>query len=713
MRALVLLLLCTAAFGADGYAGLLRRIVKEDGVDYATLKKERAVLDAYVSTLATVKPGADDLQQIAFWINAYNALTLQQVLDTRTGDGPYSVKDVKDFWSRRTWRVAGRDVTLDGIEHDILRKEFKEPRIHFALNCASRSCPPLAKDLYRASTLDQVLSETTRAFLGDKRHNKFDEARKTAEVSRLFHWYREDFKPLQGFLAKYAPKASLQRTLEKAPWRISFREYDWALNEAGVEEKADERGSPILLVLYGLAALGLLLYGFHAFKLLLWRKRHGEAYREELRTARARSPLARTHFPRVLVQVPVYNEPGVVERVLDAVAALQYPRDALEIQVLDDSTDETVAIVDRVAKRHDMTVLRRLHRGGFKAGALAAGLERSNAEFVALFDADFEPRPDFLLRALPLFDVPGRVACVQGRWEHLNRGQNALTRAQAVGVDAHFHVQQFARAASGRFLNFNGTAGMWRREAIDDAGGWRGDTLTEDLDLSYRAQLRSWRIVFDPDLAVPAELPPTLDAYKSQQRRWACGSIQCARKFMGAVWRAPLPLAVKVEATFHLCGYAVCVAMLAVVVLLPFGVGHLPMLHELPGWWPLWVAIWLAALGPITVAVAGQVIRGRVRVADVAGCFLLGLGACANNAIAVLRGLVRPIRTFVRTPKQGLLPSPMRTRAPRLEQAMALFTLGTVVWLSLSAPWVVAGYALFCAAGFCFVAAYWWVAENA
>jgi cellulose synthase/poly-beta-1,6-N-acetylglucosamine synthase-like glycosyltransferase len=418
----------------------------------------------------------------------------------------------------------------------------------------------------------------------------------------------------------------------------------------------------------------------------------------------------------VLVQVPVYNEPGVVERAIDAVAALDYP--ALEIQVLDDSTDGTGALVDRAVERWRgrgvaISAVRRTHRDGFKAGALAAGLRRSDAEYVAIFDADFVPPADFVRRALPLFDMPGRVACVQGRWEHLNREQNWLTRAQAVGVDAHFQVQQFARAAAGAFLNFSGTAGIWRRAAIEDAGGWCGDTLTEDLDLSYRAQLRGWRIVLDLDLAVPAELPPTLDAYKTQQRRWACGTTQCARRFLGAVWRGNLPWRVKLEATAHLSGYVMCVAMTVLVFLLPFGMNHLASLARYPNLWPVWAAAWLAALGPIAVTIVGQRATGRTKPGEVLGCFLLVFGVCANNALAVLRGLVRPIRTFVRTPKQGTLARAPASSAPRLEQAMGLFTPGALLSLARTRPWgAAASYALFCATGFLTVVAYWWLREK-
>lgn len=719
MRFLLPLLLLPSAILAgprEDYAALLKAAVKSDGVDYVALSRGRSALDAWVRSLEDVDPGAIEAQRVAFWINAYNGLTLQQVLDTKQGAADYSVRDVAGFWTKRTWKVAGREVTLDGIEKEILLEEYGEPRIHFAINCASRSCPPLRGELYAAGTLDEVLNRQTRAYLADRNENRFDDSERRAELSKIFSWYRSEFEPLQEFLAQHAPSEALERSLREHRWRFSFLDYDWSLNESGKPRAERKRGiHPLWLTAYLLATLGLMLYGFHAFKLLFWRFRYSARYREEMERTRRGSRLARTDFPKVLVQVPVFNEPAVVTRAIDAVAALDYP--ALEIQVLDDSTDETVALVDDAVARHrargvPIQVLRRSRRDGFKAGALAAGLAHSDAPYVAIFDADFTPRPDFVRRAVPLFDMPGRVACVQGRWTHLNRRQNWLTRAQAVGVDAHFHVQQLARAAVGAYLNFNGTAGMWRRQAIDEAGGWRGDTLTEDLDLSYRAQLRSWRIVFDPDLEVPAELPPTLGAYKSQQRRWACGSIQCARRFLTTVWSSSEPLHVKAEATVHLCGYLVCVAMMALVLLLPYGLGHLPMLTYYPHLWPFWIGIWAAACGPIVVSLVGQRLRGRWAFREVLLCFLLGLGSCANNAVAALRGFFRPIRTFVRTPKQGSRPRPERTEVPLLEQIFMLFTLAAVVTLARTRPWAVAAYALFCSAGFCFLALYWWLAER-
>lgn len=468
------------------------------------------------------------------------------------------------------------------------------------------------------------------------------------------------------------------------------------------------------LLAYGAATLALLLFGLHAFKLLYWRRRYGPRYRERLARARATATLGRTLFPRVLVQLPVYNEAAVVERAIDAVAALDYP--ALEIQVLDDSTDATVALVDEAVARHRaggvaIRVLRRPHRTGFKAGALAAGLARSGAGYVAVFDADFVPPPDFVQRALPLFECGDDVACVQGRWGHLNRDQNRLTRAQAVGVDAHFLVHQLARAARGVFLNFSGTAGIWRVSAIAEAGGWSGDTLTEDLDLSYRAQLAGRRVVLDPDLVAPAELPPTLAAFKSQQRRWACGTTQCARRYLGPVWRSDLPWQVKIEATYHLMGYAVCLVMAALVFLIPFCIWHGAILSALPHFWPLLPTLWLAGTGPLSVSIAGQRARGRLVPRDLVLCYLLGLGVCMNNALAVLRGLFLPIRTFVRTPKQGSQPA-LRTPAPRLEQVMLAATLGSVAWVARTQPWAATAYALFFTAGYVFLVAHWWSAER-
>jgi len=710
MRTLVWLLLAAtlaAAAPAEDYAALLRQVVKKDGVDYTALKSGRAALDAYVGSLEEASVGASDGERIAFWINAYNALTLQQVLDTRPASGRYSVKEVDGFWTKRKWTVGGRRVSLDEIEHKILREKFSEPRIHFAINCASRSCPPLAADPYRAGTLDVRLSEAARAYLADERQNSFDQARKNAEVSELFHWFKSDFveaiehpvpgiSRLQQFLAQYALTETLRRRLLSGRWTVRYKPYDWSLNESGVVAEEQAKGGSPLLWFYLVPMSLLLLYGLNAFRILMLRRRRGPQYEARLEAVRARSPLGRSEFPTICVQLPIYNEGEIAARVIEAAAALDWPRDRLEVQVLDDSTDETGGIVDRVARRHGASVLRRARRDGFKAGALAAGLRETEAEFIAVFDADFVPGPDFLRRALAHF-ADSSVGCVQGRWAHLNRGQNWLTRAQAIGLDAHFRVVQFTRAATGSFCNFMGTAGVWRRSAIEDSGGWSADTLTEDLDLSYRAQLSGWRIVVDRDLAVPSEIPPTIGAYKSQQRRWACGSIQCARKHLPAIWRARLGLAVKLDATLHLCGYGACTAMFLLVVLVPF--------VEFPSLWFLG----LAGVGPLAISLGGQ---RRFRPWSVFAFFLLGVGSCANNAVAVVRGLIWPIETFVRTPKQGDRPLPEPAPAPRLEQAMAVLTLGCAAAMAARSTAAMVGYAFFFAAGFWMLAVYWLVVER-
>ncbi|MEE8105753.1 MAG: glycosyltransferase [Planctomycetota bacterium] len=478
----------------------------------------------------------------------------------------------------------------------------------------------------------------------------------------------------------------------------------------------------VWLIAYLLSTVGLVLYGFHAYKLLSWHRRKSSAYRSTIDRARRESPVGKTTFPTVLVQVPTYNEAEVVEDVIDAVATLDYPRDRLLIQILDDSRDETVALVGaRVAiwsaRGVPIEVVRRQDRDGFKAGALAAGLRDSEAssaaEFVAIFDADFVPEPDYLKRTLPLFDLGADIACVQSRWGHRNRRQNWLTRTQAVAVDAHFLVQQLARASAGAFLNFNGTAGVWRRAAIDDAGGWCGDTLTEDLDLSYRAQLRDWRIALDVDTVVRAELPPMLASYKTQQQRWACGSMQCVRKFLRPLWSSKQPFWIKAEATAHLFGYGVCAAMSVLLLLLPLGIGHWALLADHPAWWPLWISAWTAGLGPLGVAILGQRMRGRTRARDIFSIAILGLGACMNNAIAAARGLFSPIRTFVRTPKQGGRAPAVRTPAPRTEQIMAAFSLATVAVLMMGdQPWATAAYALYAASGYAALVLYWWLAER-
>ena len=315
------------------------------------------------------------------------------------------------------------------------------------------------------------------------------------------------------------------------------------------------------------------------------------------------------------VQLPLYNERCVVERLLDAVGALDYPADRLEIQVLDDSTDETSALaaaaVERLRARGlAVAHLRRAHRRGFKAGALAAGLEAARGELIAVFDADFVPPPGFLTATVPSFADPA-VGMVQARWEHLNREASLLTRVQALLLDGHFAVEHRARHVAGCFFNFNGTAGIWRRQAIADAGGWAHDTLTEDLDLSYRAQLAGWRFVYLPDVAVPAELPADAASFKAQQRRWAKGSLQTARKVLPRLLAARLPWRVKLEACAHLTANLSYPLMVALSLLLfPAMAARRGSARSLLLWVdaPLFVA---ATASVFTFYLASQVLLGR------------------------------------------------------------------------------------------------------
>lgn len=360
------------------------------------------------------------------------------------------------------------------------------------------------------------------------------------------------------------------------------------------------------------------------------------------------------------MQLPLYNEPGVAVRILSAAAALRWAPGALQIQVLDDSSDETTALVEHEVQRlralgTDIALVRRPDRKGFKAGALAYGLDSTDADFVAIFDADFVPPPDFLMRVMGEFDAAD-VGVVQARWEHLNPRQNLLTRAQALLLDGHFAVEQPARAALGAFFNFNGTAGVWRRRAIEEAGGWEGDTLTEDLDLSYRAQLAGWRFVFRSDVCAPAELPGEIGGFRSQQHRWAKGSVECLRKLGRRVLHAPIPARTRVEAMVHLTANFCYVLMVVIAVLLPV-VALLRTTRPIAVL--TWVDVVLFAVGSLSLAGfyleaarrAGRSLPAAFATLPLA--ITLDVGIALHKASAVLEALQGQRSSFVRTPKSG------------------------------------------------------------
>ena len=408
-----------------------------------------------------------------------------------------------------------------------------------------------------------------------------------------------------------------------------------------------------VVVVYALLLLLLSVYGSH---------RYAMAYLYHRHKYRLPTPLARfENLPRVTIQLPIFNEMYVTERLIGAVARIDYPRDLLEIQVLDDSTDETQGIaracVDGLrAEGLDISYVHRTNRKGFKAGALENGLSLAKGELVAVFDADFIPEPDFLRRSVHFFTDPG-VGMVQARWGHLNRDYSVLTQAQAILLDGHFVIEHTARNRSGRFFNFNGTAGMWRRTAIEDGGGWQHDTLTEDLDLSYRAQMKGWRFVYLTDLVTPAEVPVEMNSFKSQQHRWAKGSIQTALKLWPLIRKANLPREVRREAFFHLTANVAYLLMIPLTILLPITV----VVRVSHGWYEvllLDVPFFAAASFSVIVFYAASQAEQRrswwQRIKYLPFVMALGIGLSVNQARAVVEALMGYETGFTRTPKHGV-----------------------------------------------------------
>lgn len=407
----------------------------------------------------------------------------------------------------------------------------------------------------------------------------------------------------------------------------------------------------ILQAVYTIAAVGIALYGLNAIWLVL---------ELLLRRPSAQLPeplLPAQGWPSVTVQLPVYNERHVVRRLIDAIAALDYPRDRLEIQVLDDSDDATVAIAERAVahwQRRGTNIkhVRRDLRAGFKAGALGHALPLATGEFLAIFDADFQPTPDFLKRAMAVFaHGPSDLAFVQGRWEHLNRNYSMLTRVQALALDGHFGVEQPARRAAGYACGFNGSAGVWRRAAIEDpaVGGWQADTLCEDVDLAYRAQLAGWRSEYVVTLAAPAEIPPQFLAFKRQQSRWAKGSIQALRKLGGRIHHSGWPLPKRLAAYYHLGGYILHPLLLCLLI----ASVALMILDTAPS--TLLGSLSIAALGPPLLYALAQVrlhpSTWGTNVAVLPLGMLFGVGISLANSVAVWQGLRTQGGTFARTPK--------------------------------------------------------------
>jgi cellulose synthase/poly-beta-1,6-N-acetylglucosamine synthase-like glycosyltransferase len=406
----------------------------------------------------------------------------------------------------------------------------------------------------------------------------------------------------------------------------------------------------LILATYFFVLVILAVYGWHRYYLVyLYMKNKG------------RQPVPAgtlDALPPVTIQLPIYNEMYVADRLIDAVCQIEYPRELLEIQVLDDSTDETRSVAEQAVRRNasrgvDITYIHRTDRTGYKAGALEAGLKVAKGEFVAIFDADFIPTTDFLMRTVQFFVDP-KIAMVQARWGHINQDYSLLTKIQSILLDGHFVLEHGGRNRAGLFFNFNGTAGIWRRAAITDAGGWQHDTLTEDLDLSYRAQLRGWRFVFLPNLIAPAEVPVEMNSFKSQQHRWAKGSIQTCRKLLPRILRSNIPLGAKAEAFFHLTANfnypLMCVlsVLMAPSMVIRYNMGWYEMLI-------IDVPLFFAA----TASVANfYMVCQRELHADwitrakyLPFLMSIGIGLAINNTKAVFEALFNKQSEFARTPK--------------------------------------------------------------
>jgi len=430
-------------------------------------------------------------------------------------------------------------------------------------------------------------------------------------------------------------------------------------------------------VFYFIVTVALSLYGFHNLitTILYLSMKPPKKIKGETLHFQA--------WPPVTVQLPVFNEKYTVGRLLRAVTNLDYPSDRLQIQVLDDSTDDTLDLLTRLIEEYkskgvNIELIHRVDRKGYKAGALNYGLNTATGELIAIFDADFVPKPDWLKRTVPSFQNP-KLGCLQTRWGHTNQQYNSLTQAEAMGIDGHFIIEQTVRSKNGFFLNFNGTAGLWRLACINDAGGWQWDTLTEDLDLSYRAQMRGWKFDYLPDVVVPAELPPQVEAYKKQQFRWAKGSFQVVRKILPSVLQSNFSWKVRFMALLHLTGYFVHPLMLSLLLL------TLPVGLLVPGVFKMFPISVIAGLGPpllYLTATASQQNRSVLkRLKSFPVLVIVGFGLSLSTSIAVLEGLFSKGGAFIRTPKLNL--DNRHKQKQKIDHAYVA-PLSSMVWVEIA-----------------------------
>jgi glycosyltransferase involved in cell wall biosynthesis len=464
------------------------------------------------------------------------------------------------------------------------------------------------------------------------------------------------------------------------------------------------------------------MYGLHRSHLVLTCLRYSRALRalkEGVPAISTEGIATRTELPIVTIQLPLYNEATVASRLLDHIAAIEYPRSRLEIQVLDDSTDETGALLREHVQRLgsaglDIVYKHRVNRIGYKAGALDEGLRVAKGELIAVFDADFLPQPDFLRAIVPHF-ADAKVGMVQARWGHLNRKHSLLTRVQALMLDGHHLVENRARAAAGWLFNFSGTGGMWRKEAITSSGGWQHDTLTEDLDLSYRAQLQGWRFIYREDVVTPAELPEDISAFRAQQFRWAKGTVQTARKLARRVVASELTLSQRVEALFHLTPHFayplmvfLSVLLLPALILMPATNPRMMLLIDLP--------LCVGTTGSLTAFYAmAESAQGRKRMDALRllpALLALGAGLAPHLSKAVFEGIWSMAGEFVRTPKRGVAGQNIGTRyratadLPMVEIFLCLFSLASTIASVRTGHWFATPFALLFTLGYGYVAGF-------
>lgn len=470
----------------------------------------------------------------------------------------------------------------------------------------------------------------------------------------------------------------------------------------------------IVLVGYFSILLLLTMYGVHRYALTY-------LYYRSKKPFQPKSIYPPDQLPHVTVQLPVFNEQYVLRRLVESVCALDYPQDRLEIQILDDSTDDTKALGAALAQEYqdkgfDIVHIHREDRTGYKAGALEAGTQVAKGELLAVFDADFVPPPEFLQRTVHAFSDP-TIGMTQVRWEHLNRNYSMLTKAQALFLDGHFAIEHAARYQSGRFFNFNGTAGIWRRQCIEDAGGWQHDTITEDLDLSYRAQLAGWKFAYINEVISPAELPVEMNAFRTQQHRWAKGSIETARKLLPRMLSSELPFHVKMEALFHLTGNLAYLFMVALALLMPLSVviriqnnWHHTLIADIP--FLIGGTVCLLIFYACSQKEIGQPWLAHSAMVPVA--LTIGVGMSLNNCKAVLEALVGYKTEFTRTPKYNVqsridnwkakLYRGHKTWLPYVELAIALYISAVIAFVIYKESYLSLPFLLMFQMGFLYVA---------